>query len=312
MRDDKPFPSAKAAVAAVARQSQPLDYPRSLIERAPGQPANHWAVADARTVLVNDLGLDLESEDFELLARWATVSDKPKRQDKDGRDEEDSFELPKSTGAALLEVVARHRNMTAKELLALCDGLVTLDELAEAAKGARQAEQLERLVGPRLDKLRALKRKATEVLRARGLIPDRAINLMPVGYRVHQYPDGHRHAVMVTEWDQDDQSVVTGPDAHLVADAIVAGRRAGPVVEAVVLTPSKALHPRARNTLLPRWQRGDFDDLVAFDRAIAELVGVGERQARKVRRSWGVESTPGCKPTRPPLDTVESELHTPK
>ena len=289
-----PFPSTKAAVAAVARMSQWLDYPKQLAEPTRTTADTEADVSDARRVMLA-CGVDLDSEEAELLYRWATTRDERLG------DVDIAVGDPKL--GRVLEQVGRRLKMETSGVLRLVDGLVTREELERAAKGVGAAEAMVRRAGERKDRLEELRGQLTVALAAEGIIPPRRrpkLRVHKVGYVVHEYPDGTRQRMLVLDPDPSLDDVVTGPDAPMVADAIVAGIRAGPVRPAEFAEVRKVMHPKLRNELLPLWSEGKFGSLTLFDGVIAERLDCTPRHARRVRRSWGVEGSRGPAPTTPP------------
>lgn len=138
--------------------------------------------------------------------------------------------------------------------------------------------------------LASARRRLAAELRRAGLIPGRRLQLRPVGYRVVEVGE-RRRVLMVIDPDEDDPTVLRGPDARERAQAIASGWADGPVVASQPVEPKR--HPHVYAELGPRWTAGEFGTLRALDHAIAETLGCTARHARRVRTSWGLVDSRG-------------------
>lgn len=158
------------------------------------------------------------------------------------------------------------------------DDYEELFELGEQAR-ARLAELLA-LVGRALEQL--------GVVRA----PPR-IELIEVGWRVLEHPDGRRQVVVVIDPEPDDDTLYGAPEA---ARAVASGSVGGKVIRAEIC-PAKNDHDELAVAWVRRWEAGEFATVRALDRALAAEKQWSTRWARKVRRSWGLAGQPG-RPSR--------------
>lgn len=165
-------------------------------------------------------------------------------------------------------------------------------ELGDAAR-ARLFELLE-LVGRALVELGVVERPARPTLTA-------------VGWRVHEYPDGRREVLVVTEPAEDDPTVYRGHRGLEAATSVARRLLEGPVCRCSwaastrpTVTARACRRPDLAAVFVPRWEAGEFPALGDLDRAIASEMGRGLSHARKIRASWGISGTRGLVPTRPP------------
>jgi len=167
--------------------------------------------------------------------------------------------------------------------------LATDSEYSEAIRvgqaGRARLAQLLELLGPVLLETGVVRRPPK-------------LALVRLGWRVVEDDEGRRSVQVVVDPSPLDPTVYTGPDGEREAKRVAAGSVEGHVVAQTVIV-SGIKHPDLAAEFVPRWEAGEFGQLLDLDDAIAESKRWSRRRAQQVRTTWGITGSRGPAPTRP-------------